>query len=195
MWPERVPLGSRQRQLSVRLMTSENDIVVLCSEPDLAKQSVNALLAAGVRRSEIIVMSSEPLEEYGITPHQRTIMPWLVVCGAIVFGIGGFLLASLTQKSYPIHTGGMQVVTLWSDGIITYELTMLGAILTTGVVFLLTGVLVGRRQFPGEPEVSGGKVLVGVVSVPASARKEIIERLKAFGEVRQRQRPSPDLRA
>jgi len=122
-------------------------------------------------------------------------MPWLVVCGAIVAGIGGFLLASLTQKSYPINTGGMQVVTLWTDGIIAYELTMLGAILTTGVVFLLTGVLGGPDQFPCEPEVSEGKVLVGVASVPVSLRNKIIEILKGFGEIKQRRKRFPDLPA
>ena len=122
-------------------------------------------------------------------------MPWLVVCGAIVAGIGGFLLASLTQKNYPINTGGMQVVTLWTDGIIAYELTMLGAILTTGVVFLLTGVLGGPDQFPCEPEVSEGKVLVGVASVPVSLRNKIIEILKGFGEIKQRRRRLPDLPA
>ena len=168
---------------------------MLCSEPDLAKQSVNALLSVGIPTSDIIVLSSEPLEQYGVPSHQRTIMPWLVVCGAIVAGIGGFLLASLTQKSYAIHTGGMQVVTLWTDGIITYELTMLGAILTTGLVFLLTGMLLGRDQFSCEPEVSDGKVLVGVASVPAPLRNKIIEILKAFGEIKQRRRTSSDLRA
>lgn len=175
-------------------MNSENDIVVLCSEPDLAKQSVNALLSAGVPTSDIILMSSEPLEQYGIPSHKKTIMPWLVVCGAIVGGIGGFLLASLTQKSYAINTGGMQVVTLWTDGIITYELTMLGAIVTTGVVFLLTAFLLRRDRCPYEPEVSAGKVLVGVASVPSSVRNEVIQSLQAFGEIRQRQRTSPDVR-
>ena len=176
-------------------MNSESDILVVCSEPDLARQSVNALLSAGIATSDIIVLSAEPLEPYGVPSPQKTLMPWLVVCGAIVAGIGGFLLTSLTQKSYAINTGGMQVVTLWTDGVITYELTMLGAILSTGVVFLLTGVLRGRNQFPCEPEVSEGKVVVGVTSVPASLRNKIIEILKGFGEIKQRRRTSPDLPA
>ena len=174
-------------------MNSENDIFVVCSEPDLARQSVNALLSAGIPTSDITVLSSEPVEHYGVPSHQRTLMPWIVACGAVFAGIGGFLLASLTQKSYAIHTGGMQVVTLWADGIITYELTMLGAILTTGAVFLITGVLGGRDQFPYEPDVSEGKVLVGAASVQASRRNEIIETLKRFGEIKQ-ERTSPDSR-
>src|SRR5215475_13260079 len=131
-------------------MNSDNDIFVVCSETDLAKQSVDALLSAGIPMSDITILSSEPFEHYGVQSHQRTLMPWIAACGGIVGGIGGFLLASLTQRSYAIHTGGMQVVTLWADGIITYELTMLGAILTTGVVFLVTGILRGRDQFPYE---------------------------------------------
>jgi len=166
-------------------MNSENDILVVCSEPDLARQSVNALLSAGIPNSDIILLSSEPLEHGEVPLQQRTLMPWIVACGAVGAGIGGFLLASLTQESYAIHTGGMQVVTLWADGIITYELTMLGAILTTGVVFLITSALRGRGQFPDAPEVSDGKVLVGAASVPASLRNEIIETLKRFGEIKQ----------
>ena len=166
-------------------MNSENDILVVCSEPDLARQSVNALLSAGIPNSDIILLSSEPLAHSEVPLQQRTLMPWIVACGAVGAGIGGFLLASLTQESYAIHTGGMQVVTLWADGIITYELTMLGAILTTGVVFLITSALRGRGQFPDAPEVSDGKVLVGAASVPASLRNEIIETLKRFGEIKQ----------
>jgi len=174
-------------------MNSENAILVLCSEPDCARQSVDALLSAGIPTSDIIMMSSEPLEHYGVPSQPRTLMPWIVAGGAVVTGIGGFLLASLTQQSYAIHTGGMPVVTLWADGIITYELTMLGAILTTGVVFLIAGVLRGRGQVPYPPEVSEGKVLVGAVSVPASLRNQMIETLKRFGEIKQG-RTAPDSR-
>jgi len=175
-------------------MNSEDGVFVLCSEPDSARQSVDALLSEGIPAKDVIVVSSVPPEHYGIRSHQRTLMPWLVVLGAVAGGIAGFLLTSLTQKSYVIHTGGMQVVTLWTDGIITYELTMLGAILTTGLVFLVTGIIRGRSQIPCEPEVSAGRVLVGVASVPAPLRTKITETLKAFGEIKPPE-TSPDLRA
>ena len=165
-------------------MNSENGIYVLCSAPEATERAVNALLAAGMPRSEIVVISSEPLKQYGFAESGRVQMPWLVACGAIVGGIGGFLLASLTQKSYAIATGGMPVVTVWTDGIITYELTMLGAILTTSVVFLLTAPLVHRTHFPYDPQVSKGKVLVGIDSVPDALRHQITERLKEIGEIR-----------
>jgi hypothetical protein len=166
-------------------MNSEHGIYVLCSEADSTEKAVHALLSAGVPRSDIVVISSQPLEQYRFADTAQVRMPWLAACGAILGGTGGFLLASLTQKSYPIHTGGMPVVTVWTDGIITYELAMLGAILTTGVVFLVTAPLLSRNRLPYDPEVSQGKVMVGVNSVPDALRSKITEMLKAIGDIRQ----------
>jgi hypothetical protein len=166
-------------------MNSKNGIYVLCSEPDSTEKAVNALLSTGVPRSDIVVISSEPLEQYRFADTANVRMPWLVAAGAMLGGIGGFLLASLTQKSYPIHTGGMPVVTLWTDGIVTYELAMLGAILTTSVVFLLGAPLLSRNHLPYDPQVSQGKVMVGINSVPEELRNKITEMLKAIGEIRQ----------
>jgi len=174
-------------------MNSGDEILVVCPEPESAKRSVDALLGAGIPANDIVVLSSEPLEHRGIPSPQKTLMPWLVVLGALAGGSAGFLLSSLTQKSYAVHTGGMQVVTLWTDGIITYELTMLGAILTTGLVFLLTGLAGGRGRFQAAREVAEGKVVVGVASLPASLREKLTESLKAFGVVKQGRNPSPDV--
>jgi len=163
-------------------MNREKGIYILCSEPGSTERAVGALLSAGMSRRDIVVLSSVPLEQYA--PSEKVRMPWLVFAGAVLGGIGGFLLASLTQKSYPINTGGMPVVTLWTDGIITYELAMLGAILTTSVVFLLTARL-PSRHLPCDPQVSQGKVMVGIASAPDALRNQIIERLKGIGEIRQ----------
>jgi len=163
-------------------MNPENGIYVLCSEPGSTERAVGALLSAGMSRSDIVVISSVPLAQYAQPEKVR--MPWLVFAGAVLGGIGGFLLASLTQKSYPIPTGGMPVVSLWTDGIITYELAMLGAILTTSVVFLLTARLPSRPHLPCDPQVSQGKVLVGITSAPDALRNKIIERFKEIGEIR-----------
>ena len=165
-------------------MNSGDQIFVVCSEPRSASQSVDALVSAGIPTDDIVVVSSEPLEQHGVPSHQKTIMPWLVVLGAALGGTSGFLLASLTQKNYMIHTGGMQVVTLWTDGIITYELTMLGAILTTALVFLLTGLRGGRTRLRADAEVSEGKVVVSTTSLRAPLREKTLAALRAFGEVR-----------
>ena len=133
------------------------------------------------------MISSEPLEQYRFAEFGKVQMPWLVVCGAIIGGIGGFLLARLTQEAYPypLITGGMPLLAAWPTGIVTYELTMLGAILTTSVVFLLTAPLLRRNHRPYDPQVSKGKVMVGINSVPDALRNKITELLKEIGEIRQ----------
>jgi hypothetical protein len=61
---------------------------------------------------------------------------------------------------------------------------MLGAILTTSVVFLVAAPLLSRNHLPYDPQVSKGKVMVGTNSVPDALRNKITEMLKAIGEVR-----------
>lgn len=164
-------------------MRPRNAIYALCARPEMAEKSVVALISAGIVMDDIIVISSEPLEHYQVGRPKRTAMPWLVVCGATLGGAAGFLLSTLTQASYPIATGGMPVVTFWTDGIIVYELTMLGAILSTILVFFLASTLLEWRPLPVEPEVSAGKVLVGVASVPQKLRERVTELLSTFGEI------------
>jgi len=166
-------------------MQSAKGIFVLCSQPDRAERAVDALLSVGTPMSDIIVISSEPLARYRCRELKNVRMPWLVVCGAILAGLAGFLLASLTQKSPAIPTGGMPVRTLWTDGIVTYELAMLGAILTTSVVFLLTARLLVRNHLPYDPEVSKGKVMVGIASAPDALRSKIAALFLAIGEIRE----------
>lgn len=166
-------------------MRPRNAIYALCARPEAAQKSVVALVSAGIVIDDIIVISSEPLDHFHVPRRNKIAMPWLVVCGATLGGIAGFLLSTLTQASYPISTGGMPVVTFWTDGIIIYELTMLGAILSTILVFLLTSALLEWRPLPIEPEVSAGKVLVGVASVPQKLRERVTELLSTFGEVKQ----------
>jgi len=165
-------------------MKPQNALYALCSRPQ-AEKSLVALVSAGIAMDNIVVISSEPLDHYQVRRRKKTLMPWLVVCGAALGGTAGFLLATLTQASYPIATGGMSVVTFWTDGIIIYELTMLGAILSTILVFLSTSTLLEWRSLPVEPEVSAGKVLIGVASVPQRLRERVAELLSAFGEVKQ----------
>ncbi len=86
---------------------------------------------------QIVVISGEPYEGYEFTDEHATGIPYRwAVLGAAVGGTCGFLLTTLSQKSYPILTGGMSLTPAWTNGIIVYEMIMLGAILTTLVVLL-----------------------------------------------------------
>ena len=60
----------------------------------------------------------------------------------------GYLLTRFTQFVYPLPTGGMPIAPPWTNGIIIYEMTMLGAILTTVITLLVTAQLAALRPAP-----------------------------------------------
>jgi hypothetical protein len=62
-----------------------------------------------------------------------------------------------------------------------YELTMLGAILTTIVTFLITARLPRYRDRIYDPEVSYGKVLVGVAAADRDLSAKVTQRLYEQG--------------
>jgi hypothetical protein len=112
-------------------------------DPESAQNAVDALRAASSElkfdRRRIIIASGEPHEGYEFTDSHLTVSgPYrYAVLGGIAGGTLGYLLTTLTQNSYPILTGGMPLSPAWTNGIIVYEMTMLGAILTTMVTLLI----------------------------------------------------------
>ena len=131
--------------------------------PEAAQKAVNALRAAGIAEGQIAVLSSEPHEEYEFAQRDRsTWMPWIAGCGGLI-GMGtAYLLTSLTQQSWPIDTGGMPIVTNWSNLIVIFELTMLGVVCATVLTLLTSAGLPGKRPRFYDPEIANGKILIGV---------------------------------
>src|SRR3954470_24599724 len=94
--------------------------------------------------------------------------------------VGGLSLARFTAVAYPVVQGGMPIGAPWTVGLITYETTMLGAVLAT-----LAGLLVELRlpsfsNRPYDPSVVDGGV---VVAVPYSDqnRRSIEDAVTAAG--------------
>lgn len=144
-----------------------NAIYGLFTDAGSARKALHALRGVSARMrigdDQILVMSSEPPEDLGLDlPRQRTRMPWLAALGGILGGTAGYSLVSFTQRTYPLPTGNMPIVALWPTGVVTYEFTMLGAILMTALTFFLTTRLPRSRRRFYDPEISGGKILIGV---------------------------------
>lgn len=163
-------------------MSNGTAIYGLFADPASADRAVNTLQQAGLSRDEIVVMSSEPFGEYSFSQAEHTtVMPWLAVLGGVIGGSLGFLLAAYTQKAYPLITGGMPLVAPWPTGIITYELTMLGAVITTVITLLVTTRLPNWSEKVYDPEVSNGKILVGVLNPSQDAQGALGDRLRSAG--------------
>jgi hypothetical protein len=161
-------------------------IYALYSDPDDAQRAFDSLrgdgASPGFDEHQIAVVSSEPFEGYDFFKQDhKTVIPWISALGGLVGGVLGFWFAAYTQAVYPIPTGGMPIVPIYADGIITYELTMLGVIIATLLTVLITARLPNwRRQFY-DPEVSDGKILVGVIDTPEDARAGVERKLIEAG--------------
>jgi hypothetical protein len=154
----------------------------LYPNPDSAQRAVNLLRAAGVESRDIAVVSSEPHEEFDFGKRDaHTSMPWLAALGGLIGGLSGYALAVLTQRDYPLITGGMPLVAKWPSGIVTYELTMLGAILSTLATLLITARLPDWKPRLYDPAVSAGNILIGVVNPAPQLRVEVEKKLREAG--------------
>jgi hypothetical protein len=163
-----------------------NAIYGLFPDSDSARRALAALRAESSRlRIEpeaIVLMSSEPLEEEGFGwEEQRTPMPWLAALGGLLGGTAGYTLAAFTQRTYPLPTGGMPLVAMFPSGIIMYELTMLGAVVATIVTLLISARLPNYRKRLYDPEVTNGKILVGVADPDRDCSEEIGQWLQREG--------------
>lgn len=151
-------------------------------DPDTAQRAVDALGRAGLAREDLEVRSSEPFDQYAFGRDEGTWMPWLAVLGGVAGGSCGFALTATAQNLWPLQTGGMPVVTMWTNSIITYELTMLGAILATLVTYVAT-TRSFRRRLVEEPAVADGQILIFVTNPRGNPPDELICRLREIGAV------------
>ena len=120
--------------------------------------------AAGVATGDITVISDEPYEEFEFSHRDKA--TWLFPLAARRRPgralVSATLLTVCTERAWPMDVGGMPIVALWPNLVVTFELTMLGAILTTVVALLVTAKLPAREPALYDPEVSNGQILVGV---------------------------------
>jgi hypothetical protein len=161
-------------------------IYTLCPNPDSAQQLVDALRVAsldlGFASDRVVVISGEPYEGYDFSDeHAKSPMFLLAACGGLLGGTCGYLLTTLTQKSYPLNTGGMPITPIWTNGIIVYELTMLGAILTTILFLFLSAPLPSFGAKLTDPEIWDGKILVGVTDQPEASVARIEKTFRQAG--------------
>src|SRR5258708_19383167 len=95
-----------------------------------AQRAVDSLRAASSElkfdAQKIVIVSGEPHEGYEFTDSHATSTPYRwAVLGAVVGGTTGYLLTTLSQKSYPIHTAGMSLTPLWTNAIVASQLIQL----------------------------------------------------------------------
>src|SRR5215831_1812562 len=147
-----------------------------------AQRAFDHLKSAGVNDRQIVVLSSEPFEEYEFAHRdKKSWMTWIGALGGIIGMATGYLLTSITQNLWAINTGGMPIVTNWTNLIVIFELTMLGVVFASVITLLITARLPGRVPEIYDPEIAEGKILIGVADVRDSAAPEVERALRAGG--------------
>ena len=158
--------------------------LVKFAQPTEARQAIRRLLQAGIQPESMEVMTSQPIHGEPFIPNMKPtkLRTWALV-GAAVGLVGGLLLATVTALNYPLVKGGMPIVAPWTVGLITYETTMLGAVLATLVGLLVELGLPNFKKLPYDPSVVDGGVVLAV-SCPESSRASVETAVGAAGASR-----------
>jgi hypothetical protein len=121
--------------------------------------AIRALRAGGAAAADLDVFSEEPVEFPRGVLDRPTRMSLVSVLGAIAFGLLATGFIYWAQHNYRVVTGGMPVFSMWATGVITYEMTMLGAIVATFAWFLWESGLLRRSGRSGPiPVVDPGSI-------------------------------------
>ena len=145
-----------------------------------AQHGVNRLRQAGIADRQITVLSAQPMEDYEFAEMDKATWMWWMACAGGLIGMAAaFGLSWLTETSWPMNVGGLPTFAWWPNLIIIFELTMLGAILATVVTLVVTAGLGRGGSKLYDPEVSDGKILVGVENPPEGALADLEKALGA----------------
>jgi len=136
--------------------------------------AILALKAAGIDAEDLDVFSEEPVEFRRGILDRPSRMSLVAVVGAIV--TGGLATAGVyaAQHNYSLPTGGMPIFSFWGTGVITYETTMLGSVLSTFGWFLWESGLLRKR----DKNVPIPTVLPGVMCLRVHCSDPLIPRVR-----------------
>ena len=145
-------------------------VYALYETGDAAQRAVNGLRSAGYDDRDITVISAAPMEEYEFSHIGRHSFQWYIAAGGGLLGMAfGTWLTTFAEKDWPIIVGNMPIVAWFPNLIVIFELTMLGAVLSTVITLIVTAKLGRRRPALYDPEVTSGQILVGVETPKAEA--------------------------
>jgi hypothetical protein len=155
------------------------------SNIETAARGVENLVKAGFSEADITSLSSVPYpDNVLVKTEQRTWFRWMAVAGGIIGAGAGFLLAAGTAWLYPVQTGDKPIIAYYPTAIISFEITMLCAIVGTVVGMFMEMRLPPKGKRPYDPAISEGciGICVSTTSLELISRAESI--MKEAGALR-----------
>lgn len=120
-------------------------VLAMFDSADEAVEAAEELRLVGPG-SIVSLMSAEPIpsETEKIIEALKSRIGVAAIFGGVLGATGAILFTVLTSRSMNLVTGGMPIVSPWALGIIVFEMTALGAILSTLGCMILEARLVRR---------------------------------------------------
>ena len=103
---------------------------------ELLSDAIRDLRGSGIAVEDLDIFSEEPVELRRGILDRPSKMSLTAVLTAICGGSLATAFVYYAQNDYRIRSGGMPYFSFWSTGVITYEMTMMGAILAIFACFL-----------------------------------------------------------
>ncbi|HYM10650.1 MAG TPA: quinol:electron acceptor oxidoreductase subunit ActD [Bryobacterales bacterium] len=125
--------------------------------------AIEELRSKGFEAAAFDVFSNKPVELPPGLLDRRSRMSLATVGGGVLLCLLTTGFVYYTQHSLRIVTGGMPLFSFWATGVVFYELTMLGAIAATFVMFLWESGLLERLQKARQPAAPVPVVAAGAV--------------------------------
>ena len=145
----------------------DNKVVAIANTRGEAKLALASLKNQGIPGNSITLMSSEPihLQDNGDASDSKSLINICGIVGGIVGAALAIALTVWTSRSVNLVTGGMPIVSPWALGVIVFEMTALGAILTIVGRMLFEARLLNRDESDYYHEaISQGAIVMTVES-------------------------------
>jgi Protein of unknown function (DUF3341) len=128
-----------------------------------AGDAVERLIEEGFVEGQITSLTSVPYPDgVLVKTDQRSWFRWLALAGGLAGAIAGFALAAGTAWVYPVQTGDKPIISSYPTAIVTFELTMLFALVgaIVGMFFEMRLPYLGNR--PYDPDIAEGCIGISV---------------------------------
>ncbi|MBC7876052.1 MAG: DUF3341 domain-containing protein [Anaerolineales bacterium] len=151
---------------------SDTTLLALFEDIDPAANAVEKLYEMGITDENINVISGVPIAHKMLgRPHPVTNVSRLALGGAIAGFIFGLFLNFGTPYMYFVPVGGQYITPVPPGLIITFEMTMLFALLATFLGVFLDSYFPNYRPMEYVAEVSDGKIAVFFRCPPGEDKK------------------------
>lgn len=169
------------------------EILGLFASMEEAAGAVDKLVAGGIPEERITSLTAIPYHDGVLvnSGYRRRFHYW-TLGGGLLGALAGFALAAGTAWLYPLQTGDKPIIATFPVGIVTYELTMLLAIVGTFLGMLWEMRLPDAERHAYDPGIAEG--LTGILVTPAddNERQHAAGLLTSAGALRLRTDEVPE---